>query len=305
MAEVALSIRELAKRYDSIKAIQGVSFDVAAGEIFGLIGPNGAGKSTTLECILGLCIPDSGSISIRGVDIREDSSIAKRIIGAQLQSSGLPDAMTARQALKLCSSFYHRAARPEELIERFRLSEKADSRYSSLSGGQRQRVALALAFVNEPEIVVLDEPTAGLDPLARRELHELIVSQRSEGCTVIFSTHDLDEASNLCDRVAMINHGVVIALDTPEGLIGRCASLPFVELRTRPVLAATDVMALPGAESCFFDGTAWRIETSAINRTVTALGVVVESRGAELQDILIRRPTLEDVFHELVGIESK
>jgi len=301
MAEVALSVRELKKRYDSIEAVRGISFDVAAGEIFGLIGPNGAGKTTTLECVLGLCVPDTGSIVVRGMDIRKRGSDVKAIVGAQLQTFGLPDAMTPRQALRLCASFYRRAARPEELIERFRLTEKADARYASLSGGQRQRLALALAFVNEPEIVVLDEPTAGLDPPARRDLHELIAAQRQRGRTILFSTHYLEEARSLCDRIAIIDRGVLIAMDVPDVLIARSGSPPRIEVRTLPVLSEADIRSLPGAVNCAFDGSAWRIGTAAVNRTVAALAVLVESRGAELQVLTIQRPTLDDVFHELTG----
>ncbi len=301
MAEVALSVRELAKRYDSVQAVRDVSFEVTAGEIFGLIGPNGAGKSTTLECVLGLCSPDSGSVLVRGMDVRQRTSEIRAIVGAQLQASGLPDAMTPRQALGLCASFYRRAARPEDLIGRFRLGEKADARYSTLSGGQRQRLALAMAFVNEPEIVVLDEPTAGLDPPSRRDLHELIAAQRSAGCTIVFSTHLLEEARSLCDRIAIIDRGVVVALGEPEALIARSRSPSSILVRTRPNLAAPDVGALPGVVSSAAEGPAWRIGTSAVSRTVAALAALVESRGAELQDLQVFRPTLDDVFHELTG----
>jgi len=304
MAEVALSVRELEKRYDSIQAVKGISFDVAVGEIFGLIGPNGAGKSTTLECVLGLCAPDAGMIFVRSMDIRERASDVRSIIGAQLQVSGLPDAMTPRQALRLCASFYRRVARPEGLIERFRLTEKADARYASLSGGQRQRLALAMAFVNEPEVVILDEPTAGLDPPARRDLHELIAAQRSAGRTIVFSTHYLEEARNLCDRIAIIDRGVVIALDVPEALIAKSRTHPRIEVRTRPALTEADVRNLPGAVNCVFDGSAWLIGTAAASRTVTALAALVESQGAELQDLKIHRPTLDDVFHELTGASA-
>jgi len=301
MAEVALSVRGLAKRYDSVQAIRDISFEVTAGEVFGLIGPNGAGKSTTLECVLGLCSPDSGSVFVRGLNVRDRPSDLKAIVGAQLQASGLPDAMTPRQALGLCASFYRRAARPDDLIGRFRLTEKADARYASLSGGLRQRLALAMAFVNEPEIVVLDEPTAGLDPPSRRDIHELIAAQRSAGCTIVFSTHFLEEARSLCDRIAIIDHGIVIALDEPEALIERSSAPSSIVVRTRPDLVEADVGSLPGAVSVAAEGSAWRIGTSAVSRTVAALAALVETRGAQLQDLQVFRPTLDDVFHELTG----
>lgn len=301
MAEVALSVRELAKRYGSVQAVRDVSFEVTAGEIFGLIGPNGAGKSTTLECVMGLCSPDSGSILVKGMNVRERASDVKAIVGAQLQASGLPDAMTPRQALGLCAAFYRRAARPDELIDRFRLTEKADARYASLSGGLRQRLALAMAFVNEPEVVVLDEPTAGLDPPSRRDIHELIAAQRSAGCTILFSTHFLEEARSLCDRIAIIDKGALIALDRPEALIARSATPSRIVVRTRPELSGSDLERLPGVVNHAFEDGAWSVGTSAANRTITALAALVESKGSELLDLQIRRPTLDDVFHELTG----
>jgi ABC-2 type transport system ATP-binding protein len=304
MAEPALSVQGLAKRYGAVHAVRDVSFDVQPGEIFGLIGPNGAGKSTTLECVLGLCEPDSGSILIQGIDIRVSAEEAKAIIGAQLQLSGQPDAMTPRQALRLCASFYKRAADPNALIERFLLSDKADARFSSLSGGQRQRLALALAFINEPKIVILDEPTAGLDPPARSELHSLISAQRADGCTIVFSTHYLEEARSLCDRIAIINRGSLIAIDAPGALIERSATRPRIHIRTAPALPEDNVCRLPAVERAVFDGLAWRIETTAVNKTVTALAALVESRGAELQDLEILRPSLDDVFIELTGKAS-
>jgi len=217
----ALSVCGLTKRYAAVEAVHDVTFEVKSGEIFGLIGPNGAGKSTTLECVLGLCEPDQGRILVRGIDVRASPSPAKELLGAQLQESALPDAMTPRQALRLCGSFYRRAARPDDLIDRFQLREKADARYATLSGGQRQRLALALAFVGEPEVVILDEPTAGLDPSVRRELHALIASQRAAGRTLVFTTHHLEEARTLCDRVALLDRGRLVALDAPEALIAQ------------------------------------------------------------------------------------
>jgi ABC-2 type transport system ATP-binding protein len=188
-----------------------------------------------------------------------------------------------------------------DLIERFQLSEKADCRFSTLSGGQRQRLALALAFVNDPKLVILDEPTVGLDPPARRELHHLIASQRSSGRTIVFSTHYLEEARSLCDRIALIDRGLLVAVDSPEALIERSASRPRVHIRTVPAIAEIDVGRIPSAGKATFDGTAWNIESSAINKTVIALAALVDQRGIELQDLAIQRPSLEDVFIELTN----
>ena len=301
----ALSLRGLSKSYGAVAAVRDISLDVGQGEIFGLIGPNGAGKTTLLECVLGLCRPDAGAITVQGIDARSHSATAMERIGAQLQTSALPDAMTPRQALRLCASFYARAAQPEDLIRRFQLEEKADAKFATLSGGQRQRVALALAFVNEPELVILDEPTAGLDPPARRDLHALIGAQRSAGRTIIFSTHFLAEANALCDRVALIDRGVLVALDSPEALIARSAAVPRVVVRTDPPLERLDLETLPGVVRMTPAGGAgirgWCLETSALTRTITGLGPLIDSRRATLLDLQIHRPTLDDVFAELTG----
>jgi ABC-2 type transport system ATP-binding protein len=187
------------------------------------------------------------------------------------------------------------------LIERFLLADKADAKFSSLSGGQRQRLALALAFINDPKIVILDEPTAGLDPPGRRELHALIKEQQSAGRTIVFSTHYLEEARSLCSRIALINRGALVAVDAPEALIARSATKPHIRVRTLTPLPEAGVRGLPGAERCEFDGSGWRIETAAVNRTVTALAALVESSGAGLQDMEIHRPTLDDIFTELTA----
>jgi ABC-2 type transport system ATP-binding protein len=302
---VALALRGLTKNYGSVAALKEVSLDVATGEIFGLIGPNGAGKTTLLECVLGLCQPDAGTVVVQGVDLRLQPAAAREKLGAQLQTSALPNAMTPRQALRLCGSFYAQAAAPDDLLRRFQLTEKADARFSSLSGGQRQRLALALAFVNDPDLVILDEPTAGLDPPARRELHALIAAQRAAGRTIVFSTHYLAEARALCDRVAFLDRGVLVALDSPDALIARSGALTRIILRTNPGLERLALEALPGVRRVTpaggsRDGT-WAVETTALNRTITALGPLVESQRANLLDLQIQRPTLDDVFAELTG----
>ncbi|HEY4990151.1 MAG TPA: ABC transporter ATP-binding protein, partial [Opitutaceae bacterium] len=189
----SVCVRDLSRRYGPVEAIRGVGFDAYPGEIFGLLGPNGAGKSTTLECILGLRRPDSGSIHLDGVDALAHPREAKQICGAQIQGATLQDKITPRRALELFGSFFRHPAGVEELIKAYGLSEKSDAPFDSLSAGQRQRLFLALAFVNRPSIVVLDEPTAGLDPRSRRELYDVIRGLRESGRTVILSTHDLGE----------------------------------------------------------------------------------------------------------------
>ena len=214
-----VSVRALTKRYGPVEALRGVSFDVVAGEIFGLLGPNGAGKTTTIECILGLRKPDSGTVSIDGIDAVAHPERSRQRTGAHIQSAGLQDKITPRQALKLYSSFYRDPARVSDLVERFGLAEKADSLFETLSSGQRQRLFLAMAFVGNPSLVVLDEPTAGLDPQARRDLHRSILGMRTEGKTVLLSTHYLEEAHRLCDRVGIIHEGRIVAMDAPDALV--------------------------------------------------------------------------------------
>ncbi|SRR5579862_3907194 len=203
-----LVLRDLVKRYGGVEAVRGVSFEVAPGEIFGLLGPNGAGKTSILECAIGLRQPDGGSVRVCGLAPAD----AKERIGAVLQATALHDKITPREALRLFGSFYSRHADYEALLRRFALMEKADAPFDSLSGGQRQRIALALAFVNEPEMVFLDEPTAGLDPRARRELHKTILQTRAEGRAVFLTTHSIEEAEILCDRIAILHRGRIAAL---------------------------------------------------------------------------------------------
>jgi len=296
----AVTVQGLTKRYGPVVAVEDVHFEVGEGEIFGLIGPNGAGKTTVLECILGLTRPDSGLITVSGIDARDQPSRAKEKLGAQLQTSALPDAMTPRQALKLCAAFFPRPAEPQTLIQQFNLEGKADSRYASLSGGQKQRLALALAFVSQPEVVVLDEPTASLDPPARRELHALISAQRAAGRTILFTTHYLEEARSLCDRVALLSGGRLVAVDTPANLVAKSEVLPRLVVRTLPALPEASVRALPGVVRATGTGTTWTLETLALNQTLAALSAAAESAQVEVEEIQILRPTLDDAFEKLV-----
>ena len=205
-------VQDLRKRYDGVEAVRGVSLEVEEGEIFGLIGPNGAGKTTTIECLIGLREPDGGTILVCGLDARRHPRAVKERIGAALQTTALQDKITPREALSLFGAFYRTASPPGELIERFGLGEKADAPFDTLSAGQRQRLALALAFVNRPELVFLDEPTTGLDARSRRELHAEIRGMRQGGHTVLLTTHDMAEAEALCDRVAVIDRGRIAAV---------------------------------------------------------------------------------------------
>ena len=298
----ALSVHDLSKSYGPVRAVDGVSFDVASGEIFGLLGPNGAGKTTTVECAVGLRDSDVGQVTIAGLDARRHPRRVKQRIGVALQATMLPDKITPREALGLFASFYASAASPDELLERFALAEKAKARYETLSAGQRQRLAVALAMINRPEVIVLDEPTAGLDPQSRRQLHDVIRESRSAGKAVLLTTHHIDEAQQLCDRIAIIDHGKVIASGRPDELVARAKSPPHLTITTSRPLTEEKLRRLPGVTSVRLEGTTATIHTTAPARTIVELVHLIESEaGNELLDLHIRKPSLEDVFIELTG----
>lgn len=233
----ALTVNALSRRHGAVQAVDGISFAIAAGEVFGFLGPNGAGKTTTIECLLGLVRPDAGSIAICGVDARAQPRAARARTGAVLQATGLPDKITPREALAVFGALYSAPLNSDALLERFGLREKQDAAYESLSGGQKQRLALALAFVGDPQLLVLDEPTAGLDIQARRELHDDIREMKAAGRAVLLATHDMDEAQALCDRIAVIAAGRIVATGTPTELIaGSGGSLEEVILKLTRVL---------------------------------------------------------------------
>ena len=297
----AVSVAGLCKRYGATAAVRGVSFDVGAGEIFGLVGPNGAGKTTTLECLLGLREPDGGVVRVNGVDLRKNAARAKLLVGAQLQAATLQDQITARQALDLFGSFYPQSFCAAELLARFDLEEKAGAPFVTLSGGQRQRLFLALALVNRPSVLVLDEPTAGLDPQARRTLRELIRAMRAEGRTILLSTHDLQEAEQLCDRVAIMDHGKIVALAPPAELAGRSGSPSRFIVRTTLAAGSAILDGLPEVIEAVHSETTWVFETRAPSRVLAELIRRLDEAGAELLEVDLRGPSLEDVLIELTA----
>jgi ABC-2 type transport system ATP-binding protein len=284
-----------------VHALRGASFDVAPGEIFGLLGPNGAGKTTALECLLGLRRPDAGAIQIGDVDALKNPQEAKRLVGAQIQGAALQDRITPRRALGLFASFYAESAGVDELLSRFGLTPKADAAFGSLSSGQRQRLFLALAFVNNPAVVVLDEPTTGLDPRSRRELRDVIVGMRDSGRTVLLSTHALDEAQFLCDRIGVLDQGVIAAVASPAELIARFGSKSTITVRVRPSPDLARLGTLPGVEECRAAGDEWRLTTSDVAATIMALTRLIESGGQQLVDLRLTGPSLEDAFLGLTG----
>ena len=296
-----LSVRDLRKSYGRVEAVRGVSFEVQDREILGLLGPNGAGKTTTLECLIGLREPDAGEIEVCGLDARRRPRDVKQKIGAALQTTALQDKITPREALTLFASFYERSAQPEELLKRFSLSEKADATFDTLSGGKRQRLALALAFVNKPELVFLDEPTAGLDPQSRRDLHGEISGMKRDGYTVLLTTHYIDEAEQLCDRVAIIDHGEIVASGTPQELMTRSRSLQSVSLVAARPIDREQLAAIAGVQDVTHDGARASLKTTDVNRTLGELARLLETNQVELAELHVRKASLEDVFIELTG----
>jgi ABC-2 type transport system ATP-binding protein len=294
-------VRDLKKRYGGIEAARGVSFEVEHGEIFGLIGPNGAGKTTTIECLLGLREPDAGTIEICGLDARRRPREVKQKIGAALQTTALQDKMTPREALVLFAAFYRHAAPPDELLQRFGLHEKADAPFDTLSGGQRQRLALALAFVNHPEVVLLDEPTSGLDAQSRRELHGEIARMKLDGHTVLLTTHYMDEAEALCDRIAVIHRGVIVAAGTTADIIARSTAPPTITLSAAQPLDPSMFAGVPGIADVACDGRIARMRASQPNAAVGRLLAALDARGIELTELHLQRASLEDVFLELTA----
>jgi ABC-2 type transport system ATP-binding protein len=294
-------VHELSKRYGSVEALRNATFEVRTGEIFGLLGPNGSGKTTALECILGLRIPDSGSVAIGGVDVLAHPKLARQHVGAQIQAATLQDRITPRRALGLFSSFYDDHAPVDGLLDRFGLLGKAEAPFLALSAGQRQRLFLAIAFVNNPSVVILDEPTAGLDPRSRRDLHEIIAGIRESGRTVLLSTHDVDEAQRLCDRVGILDGGRIIAAAAPSELMAASRSDPTIAVRLAREIDGSHLERLPGVSSCRRQGGAWLLATASVNETIAGLVRCAEAEGNELVDLRVIRPSLEDVYLSLTG----
>ncbi|MGB7466525.1 MAG: ABC transporter ATP-binding protein [Candidatus Acidiferrum sp.] len=301
MANPILQVENLVKRYGDLEAVRGVSFSVEEGEVFGLLGPNGAGKTSTIEVLEGLRVADGGRVSVCGFDPVRNPTELKREIGAALQSTSLPDKLKVTEALRLFSSFYNRGRQPEELLKRFGLEEKRNAFYSQLSGGQKQRLALALALVNDPKVLFLDEPTAGLDPQVRREIYDIVEELKHEKKTIVLTTHYIEEAERLCDRVAIIDHGKVIAQGTPRELKQRSANTSRVEVRLAKPASNGALKSLDGVVDTRELGGAYVLHCQRTAPAIVALVKHLETEGNELVSLEIATPSLEDVFIELTG----
>jgi len=301
MPSSILEVENLFKRYGNVEAVRGVSFSVEEGEIFGLLGPNGAGKTSTVEILEGLRTPDSGRVSVCGLDPQRKPQELKHEIGAALQATSLPDKLRVMEALRLFASFYRRRRDPEELLKRFGLEEKRNAFYSQLSGGQKQRLALAMALVNDPRVIFLDEPTAGLDPQVRREIYDIIAELRQEKKTVVMTTHYIEEAERLCDRVAIVDRGVVIALDTPRELKKRSGDKSRLEVRLARPEPVETLKNLEGVSECRMLGESYVLQCPRPPQAIVSLVKHLEAQGNELVSLEIATPSLEDVFIEMTG----
>lgn len=305
-AETMIAVDHLLKRYGRFTAVDDVSFAIRRGEIFGLLGPNGAGKTTTLEIIEGLRQSTGGQVTVNGLDVRRNRRAVQRQLGVQLQATTLFDGLTVRETIRLFGSFYPSARPADELLREVALEEKARAMPGNLSGGQRQRLALALALVNDPAILLLDEPTTGLDPQSRRLLWDTIVRLRERGKTIVLTTHFMDEAQALCDRIAILDGGRIIAQDTPSGLIGLLDASATIDcaLIAAPgarALDAATIRLLPGVTDVREGAERIRIYSVAIEKTLVALFQQTEARGVAVEQLQVEAPTLEDVFLKLTG----
>jgi ABC-2 type transport system ATP-binding protein len=301
MTTPVLQVENLVKHYGDVQAVRGVSFEVQEGEVFGLLGPNGAGKTTTVEILEGLRDADSGQVRVCGLDPQVNSTELKHEIGAALQSTSLPDKLRVMEALRLFASFYDRRRDPEELLKRFGLEEKRNTFYAKLSGGQKQRLALAMALINDPRVLFFDEPTAGLDPQVRREIYDIIEELRRDKKTILMTTHYIEEAERLCDRVAIVDHGKVIALGTPRELKQRSGGNTRIEVKLAKPAANGTMRGLEGVvDSRELDGI-YVLHTQRPPQTIVSLVKHLETDGNELVSLEIATPSLEDVFIEMTG----
>ncbi|MEX2547227.1 MAG: ABC transporter ATP-binding protein [Chloroflexota bacterium] len=301
VGDSVVSVVDLHKSYGSVRAVDGVSFEVTQGEVFGLLGPNGAGKTTTIEMLEGLLRPDSGSANVLGIDVTRHPEALKERIGVQLQTAALYPNLTVVELIDLFGSFYAKRRSSKELIRELGLEEREVALSRELSGGQRQRLSIALALVNDPELIFLDEPTTGLDPQGRRSLWDQIGELRKQGRTILLTTHYMEEAERLCDRVAIMDHGQILEMGTVNELVTRHFKERTVRFETRPELTDERLSGLSGVQRVAHESDETVLYTSQVPQTVGALLKLGDELGLEGLDLAVRRPTLEDVFIELTG----
>jgi ABC-2 type transport system ATP-binding protein len=301
VADAVIRVEDLHKAYGDTLAVDGVSFEVAGGTIFGLLGPNGAGKSTTVEILEGLREPDRGTVRVLGIDAVRHADDLRARIGVSLQTAAMYPKLTVTEVLTLFRGFYPAGRTPGELIDLMDLGEKRSTRTQNLSGGQRQRLSVALALVNNPELVFLDEPTTGMDPAARRALWEVVLGLRSAGHTVLLTTHYLEEAEVLCDRVAIMDHGRILEEGTVDELVSRRFKERAVRFDPIPGLPDAQLAAMPGVSSVKHEEGEVLLYTRDVATTIGAVLDAAETLGVEPANLGVRRATLEDVFLDLTG----
>jgi len=300
----ALLVQDLRKHYGDVRAVDGLDLAVGAGECFGLLGPNGAGKTTTIEICEGLLFPDSGRVEILGLRWDREEKQLRQRLGIQLQETQLADKLTVAEVVRLFRSFYERGRPVDEVIRLVQLEEKRDGRVGKLSGGQKQRLALACAIVGDPDLLFLDEPTTGLDPQSRRQLWDLITDFKAHGRTILLTTHYMDEAEVLCDRVAIVDHGKVIALGTPRELIRSLGAEHVVDFALNADGTQLDEAALrsiDGVRAARARAGGYELNAGELHRTVPALLGFLAERKLELAQLTTHSATLEDVFVSLTG----
>ena len=304
IGEPIIRIRGLVKRYGTFTAVENVDLSIYRNEIFGILGPNGAGKTTTLEMVEGLRTPDAGEIEVAGIDVIRNPVSVKRLIGVQLQTTALFDHLSARELIELFSALSGgstSAGWVDELIGLVQLEEKAGAYVNQLSGGQKQRLSIALAMVNDPTVIFLDEPTTGLDPQARRNLWDLVRQLRDAGKTVVLTTHYMEEAEYLCDRVAVMDHGRIIACDTPLALIQSLGESATIRARVERDLTGSELALLPGASGANVTDGQVEIHSDDVPATLTALLQLSDRLGIRLDNLSTTSATLEDVFLSFTG----
>jgi ABC-2 type transport system ATP-binding protein len=301
ISNTVIEVDGLFKSYGPIKAVDGISFAVKQGEVFGMLGPNGAGKTTTVEIVEGLRSPDSGIVTVLGIDALKDVRAVKERIGVQLQTPALFPTLNVVEIVRFFRSLYKKTLPTFDIIEMVALGESRKVLVKNLSGGQQQRLSVALAFVNDPDIVFLDEPTTGLDPQARRTMWEVIENFRRKGKTIFITTHYMEEAERLCDRVAIMDHGQIIALDSPEHMIEEHFKESAIQFKMQNHPGQERLASLAGVSSVAIEEDDIMLYSNNIPSTISALLDLSSTTSAELSDLFVRQATLEDVFLKLTG----